>query len=94
MVENLQRDIDIAMVNELSKVLPKFEIDEDVLMAASTKWNFKGSLPALVSRHCIPVDPYYYIQLARDAGIEPLLALSARDINESCRVFRLLRYQR
>lgn len=85
MVENLQRDIDIAMVNELSKVLPKFEIDvEDVLTAASTKWNFKRFTPGIgVGGHCIPVDPYYYIQLARDAGIEPLLALSARNINEA-----------
>ena len=85
MVENLQRDIDIAMVNELSKVLPKFGIDvEDVLRAASTKWNFKRFTPGIgVGGHCIPVDPYYYIQLARDAGVEPLLALSARDINES-----------
>ena len=85
MVENLQRDIDIAMVNELAQVLPKHGVDvEEVLQAASTKWNFKRFTPGIgVGGHCIPVDPYYYIQLARDAGMEPLLALSARNINES-----------
>ena len=85
MVENLQRDIDIAMVNELAQVLPKHGVDvEEVLQAASTKWNFKRFTPGIgVGGHCIPVDPYYYIQLARDAGMEPLLALSARNINEA-----------
>lgn len=85
MVENLQRDIDIAMVNELSKVLPSHGVDvEDVLRAASTKWNFKRFKPGIgVGGHCIPVDPYYYIRIARDAGIEPMLALSARGVNES-----------
>ena len=85
MVENLQRDIDIAMVNELAQVLPKHGVDvEEVLQAASTKWNFKRFTPGIgVGGHCIPVDPYYYIQLARDAGMEPMLALSARNINES-----------
>lgn len=85
MVENLQRDIDIAMVNELSKVLPKHGVDvEDVLRAASTKWNFKRFTPGIgVGGHCIPVDPYYYIRIARDAGVEPILALSARSVNES-----------
>ena len=85
MVENLQRDIDIAMVNELSQVLQNYDIDvEDVLQAASTKWNFKRFTPGIgVGGHCIPVDPYYYIQLARNSGIEPLLALSARSVNES-----------
>ena len=85
MVENLQRDIDIAMVNELAQVLSKHGMDvEEVLQAASTKWNFKRFTPGIgVGGHCIPVDPYYYIQLARDAGMEPRLALSARNINES-----------
>ena len=85
MVENLQRDIDIALVNELSKVFPKIGIDtEDVLDASATKWNFRRFKPGIgVGGHCIPVDPYYYIQIARDNGIDSQLALSARQINES-----------
>ena len=85
MVENLQRDIDIALVNELSKVFPKIGIDtEDVLDASATKWNFRRFKPGIgVGGHCIPVDPYYYIQIARDNGIESQLALSARQVNES-----------
>ena len=57
---------------------------EDVLNAASTKWNFKRFVPGIgVGGHCIPVDPYYYIRIARDVGVEPVLALSARGINEA-----------
>jgi len=85
MVENLQRDIDIALANELAKVFPKIGIDtEDVLDASATKWNFRRFKPGIgVGGHCIPVDPYYYIQIARDNGIDSQLALSARQINES-----------
>ena len=85
MVENLQRDIDIALVNELALVMPRLGVDvEDVLMAAETKWNFKRFKPGIgVGGHCIPVDPYYYIQIAQDVGIDSDLALSARRINEA-----------
>ena len=85
MVENLQRDIDIALANELAVVLPKFGIDvEQVLAAASTKWNFHRHTPGIgVGGHCIPVDPYYYISLAEKVGKPSLLSLGARKMNES-----------
>ena len=85
MVENTQRDIDLAFVNELAKVLPKVGINvEDVLEAASTKWNFHKHDPGIgVGGHCIPVDPYYYIQLCNNVGEAGKLSLTAREINES-----------
>ncbi|MAS01668.1 MAG: nucleotide sugar dehydrogenase [Euryarchaeota archaeon] len=85
MVENLQRDIDIALANELAVVLPKLGIDvEQVLAAASTKWNFHRHTPGIgVGGHCIPVDPYYYISLAEKVGKPSLLSLGARKMNES-----------
>ena len=85
MVENLQRDIDIALANELSIVLPRIGVDvEDVLDAADTKWNFHRHTPGIgVGGHCIPVDPYYYISLARSVGYESILSITARSINEN-----------
>ncbi len=85
MVENTQRDIDIAFVNELAKVLPKLGIDvEEVLDAASTKWNFHRHNPGIgVGGHCIPVDPYYYIKFSEDVGQASLISPAARRINES-----------
>ena len=85
MVENVQRDIDIALSNELSKVLSKIDVDvEDVLSAAETKWNFHRHTPGIgVGGHCIPVDPYYYISLAESVGVESLVSKAAREINES-----------
>ena len=85
MIENTQRDIDIAFVNELALVLPRMGLDVDeVLEAASTKWNFHRHQPGIgVGGHCIPVDPYYYIQFSRNAGLESRLSPVAREVNES-----------
>ena len=85
MIENTQRDIDIAFMNELAKILPEMGLDVmEVIDAASTKWNFHRHTPGIgVGGHCIPVDPYYYIQSSRDAGIGSILSPSAREINES-----------
>ena len=85
MIENTQRDIDIAFINELSRTLPLMGLDVmDVIDAASTKWNFHRHTPGIgVGGHCIPVDPYYYIQSARDAGSDSTLSPAARQINES-----------
>lgn len=84
MVENLQRDIDIALANELAIVLPLIGVDvEDVLSAAATKWNFHRHTPGIgVGGHCIPVDPYYYIALAEKVGHETKISKAAREINE------------
>jgi UDP-N-acetyl-D-galactosamine dehydrogenase len=84
MVENVQRDIDIAFVNELSSVLPKMGIDvEEVLDAAATKWSFHRHRPGIgVGGHCIPVDPYYYIEASNNSGVPSRLAPVAREINE------------
>ncbi len=83
LIENVQRDIDIAFANELAMVLPKIGVDvEDVLDAASTKWNFHRHSPGVgVGGHCIPVDPYYYIDIARNLGLPSLLANASRKIN-------------
>ena len=85
MIENTQRDIDIAFMNELAKVLPEMGLDVmEVINAASTKWNFHKHTPGIgVGGHCIPVDPYYYIQSSRDVGVASTLSPTARDINES-----------
>jgi len=84
MVENLQRDIDIALANELAIVLPRIGVDvEEVLSAAATKWNFHRHTPGIgVGGHCIPVDPYYYIALAEKVGHETKISKAAREINE------------
>ena len=83
LIENVQRDIDIALANELSIILPKIGLDvEQVLDAASTKWNFHRHKPGVgVGGHCIPVDPYYYIDLAESIGEPALLAIASRKIN-------------
>jgi|TARA_B100000686_G_scaffold338263_1_gene410558 nucleotide sugar dehydrogenase len=85
LIENVQRDIDIALANELAMVLPRIGVDvEEVLSAASTKWNFHRHTPGIgVGGHCIPVDPYYYIELSEGAGFPSLLASSSREINNS-----------
>ena len=83
MVENVQRDIDIALSNELAMILPMLGIDvEDVLNAASTKWNFHRHTPGIgVGGHCIPVDPYYYMSLAESVGFKSILSSASRKIN-------------
>lgn len=82
-IENTQRDINIAFVNELSKIFSMLEIDtSDVLEAASTKWNFLKFKPGLVGGHCIGVDPYYLAQKAQSVGYHPEIILAGRRIND------------
>lgn len=82
-IENSQRDINIAFVNELSKIFNKMGIDtQDVLEAASTKWNFLPFKPGLVGGHCIGVDPYYLAQCAQRHGYNPEIILAGRRMND------------
>lgn len=82
-IENSQRDINIAFVNELSKIFTKLSIDTyDVLEAASTKWNFLPFKPGLVGGHCIGVDPYYLAQCAQRHGYNPEIILAGRRMND------------
>ena len=82
-IENSQRDINIALVNELSKIFTKMGIDtQDVLEAASTKWNFLPFKPGLVGGHCIGVDPYYLAQCAQRHGYNPEIILAGRRMND------------
>ena len=85
LVENAQRDIDIAFANELAILLPKMNLDvEEVLDAASTKWNFHRHTPGMgVGGHCIPIDPHYYIEIAKRFGVSSSLSPSARELNSS-----------
>lgn len=83
-IENSQRDLNIAFVNELSKIFRILEIDtNDVLRAAATKWNFLSFQPGLVGGHCIGVDPYYLAQKAQNVGYHPEIILSGRRLNDS-----------
>ena len=83
-IENSQRDINIAFVNELAKIFNKLEIDTTaVLEAAGTKWNFLPFKPGLVGGHCIGVDPYYLAQKAQESGYYPEIILAGRRINDS-----------
>ena len=82
-IENSQRDINIAFVNELSRIFAKMGIDtEDVLSAAQTKWNFLPFKPGLVGGHCIGVDPYYLAQCAERHGYHPEIILAGRRMND------------
>ena len=82
-IENSQRDINIAFVNELSKIFTLMGIDtQDVLEAASTKWNFLPFKPGLVGGHCIGVDPYYLAQCAQRYGYNPEIILAGRRMND------------
>ena len=82
-IENSQRDINIAFVNELSKIFTKLGIDtSDVLAAAGTKWNFLPFKPGLVGGHCIGVDPYYLAQCAQRHGYNPEIILAGRRMND------------
>jgi len=85
MIENVQRDVDIALINELSIVLSDFGLDiEEVLKAADSKWNFHRHTPGVgVGGHCIPVDPYYYISLAKEYGHDASISINARRTNEN-----------
>lgn len=82
-IENSQRDINIAFVNELSKIFGRMGIDtQDVLEAAATKWNFLPFKPGLVGGHCIGVDPYYLAQCAQRYGYNPEIILAGRRMND------------
>src|SRR3989338_2656355 len=83
-IENIQRDLNIALMNELSIIFDKIGIKtKDVLAAASTKWNFHKYHPGLVGGHCIGVDPYYLTHKAQQLGYEPKVILAGRGINDS-----------
>jgi len=83
-IENAQRDVNIAFVNELSKIFRLMNIDtNDVLEAAGTKWNFLPFRPGLVGGHCIGVDPYYLAHKAMELGYNPEIILSGRRLNDS-----------
>jgi UDP-N-acetyl-D-galactosamine dehydrogenase len=82
-IENAQRDINIAFVNELAMIFNKLGIDtHEVLNAAGTKWNFMKFHPGLVGGHCIGVDPYYLAQKAQEAGYHPEIILAGRRVND------------
>ncbi|WP_347372882.1 nucleotide sugar dehydrogenase [Aequorivita sp. Q41] len=82
-IENSQRDINIAFVNELSKIFRLLDINtQDVLEAAATKWNFLKFSPGLVGGHCIGVDPYYLAQKAQEEGYNPEIILAGRRMND------------
>ncbi|ASM40015.1 nucleotide sugar dehydrogenase [Campylobacter sp. RM12327] len=83
-IENTQRDINIAFVNELAMIFEKIGIDtKEVLKAAGTKWNFLKFSPGLVGGHCIGVDPYYLTHKARELGYHPEIILAGRRINDN-----------
>ncbi len=81
-IENTQRDVNIALINELAIIFDQLEIDtNEVIKAAATKWNFTKFFPGLVGGHCIGVDPYYLMFKAEEIGYKPNLILAARQIN-------------
>ena len=87
-IENSQRDINIAFVNELAKIFNLLEIDtHEVLEAAGTKWNFLPFKPGLVGGHCIGIDPYYLAQKAQEVGYNPEIILSGRKLNDSMGIY-------
>lgn len=82
-IENVQRDLNIALMNELSLIFEKMGLStKDVLDAAATKWNFHRYSPGLVGGHCIPVDPYYLVYKAKALGYDPQVILAGRAIND------------
>lgn len=82
-IENSQRDINIAFVNELARIFNRLDIDtRDVLEAAASKWNFLPFTPGLVGGHCIGVDPYYLAQKAQEIGYHPEIILAGRRLND------------
>ena len=82
-IENTQRDVNIALINELALIFNKLNIDtEEVLKAAGTKWNFLPFRPGLVGGHCIGVDPYYLTHKAQSIGLHPEIILAARRLND------------
>ena len=82
-IENTQRDINIALINELAMIFNKLDVDtEEVLLAAGSKWNFLPFRPGLVGGHCIGVDPYYLTFKAQSVGYNPEIILSGRRVND------------
>jgi UDPglucose 6-dehydrogenase/UDP-N-acetyl-D-galactosamine dehydrogenase len=82
-IENIQRDLNIALMNELALIFNRMDLDtKAVLDAASTKWNFNRYTPGLVGGHCIPVDPYYLVYKARELGYHSQVILAGRAIND------------
>lgn len=82
-IENAQRDVNISFVNELALIFDRMDIDtNDVIDAASTKWNFLNYKPGLVGGHCIGVDPYYLAHKAQSLGYHPQVILSGRRVND------------
>jgi UDP-N-acetyl-D-galactosamine dehydrogenase len=82
-IENIQRDLNIALMNELSLIFDKMGLNtKEVLDAAATKWNFHRFSPGLVGGHCIPVDPYYLVYKAKELGYHPRVILAGRAIND------------
>jgi UDP-N-acetyl-D-glucosamine/UDP-N-acetyl-D-galactosamine dehydrogenase len=87
-IENAQRDINIAFINEITMIFQKMGIDtSDVLAAAQTKWNFLNFQPGLVGGHCIGVDPFYLAHAARQVGHDPAVILAGRRINDGMAAF-------
>lgn len=82
-IENTQRDVNIALINELALIFNRLDIDtEEVLLAAGTKWNFLPFRPGLVGGHCIGVDPYYLTHKAQEIGYQPEMILAGRRLND------------
>jgi UDP-N-acetyl-D-galactosamine dehydrogenase len=87
-IENTQRDVNIALVNELAMIFERVGIDtEEVLVAAGTKWNFLPFRPGLVGGHCIGVDPYYLTYKAQQLGYHPQMILAGRRINDNMSLY-------
>ena len=94
-IENTQRDLNIALINELSIIFKKMNLDTtDVLDAAATKWNFIKYKPGLVGGHCIGVDPYYLTYKSKKVGYNPKLILSGRKLNDNMSNFVSLRIKK
>ena len=88
LMENCQRDVQIAFFNEMQKIYDKMGISiQDVTAAASTKWNFVPATPGLVGGHCIAVDPYYLINKAQEVDVVPSLLSTAREVNEQMAIW-------
>ena len=89
-IENIQRDLNIALMNEILLICKKLKIDfKEVIRLAGTKWNFMKFNPGLVGGHCLPVDPYYLSSIAKKNKIEPAVILSGRKVNDEMKNFVL-----
>lgn len=87
-LENVQRDLNVALMNELARITARLGLDtNDVLAAAATKWNFLSFRPGLVGGHCIGVDPYYLAAKAQALGVEPRMILAGRAVNDGMSAF-------